>query len=257
MITGMMDKNSNVEKVLAKHKIKEINIKKAIELGIPTSEIHRLINWAKMNNTYYYIKQGRGLNEFLGEIIANELNLKTAHYEPVDYYGDFYIRTPNFREKDKTYHRVSKFTTQEGDKLDYFKEFKTYEQLKQDMLKLYALDIYMMQLDRADVNIQLEKKDDSLRLAPVFDYSAAYMCSHKRYLEYYNYMYSMNIEKMDEVFNKYPELYNYLKQLDNVDFLKLLKREMEKYKLNFTSTINNFYEESFSESHKLLQKIMI
>ena len=67
MITGMMDKNSNVEKVLAKHKIKEINIKKAIELGIPTSEIHRLINWAKMNNTYYYIKQGRGLNEFLGE----------------------------------------------------------------------------------------------------------------------------------------------------------------------------------------------
>ena len=31
MITGMMDKNSNVEKVLAKHKIKEINIKKAIE----------------------------------------------------------------------------------------------------------------------------------------------------------------------------------------------------------------------------------
>ena len=32
---------------------------------------------------------------------------------------------------------------------------------------------------------------------------------------------------------------------------------MEKYKLNFTSTINNFYEESFSESHKLLQKIMI
>ena len=53
------------------------------------------------------------------------------------------------------------------------------------------------------------------------------------------------------------ELYNYLKQLDNVDFLKLLKQEMEKYKLNFTSTINNFYEESFSESHKLLQKIMI
>ena len=116
-------------------------------------------------------------------------------------------------------------------KLDYFKGFKTYEQLKQDMLKLYALDIYMMQLDRADVNIQLEKKDDSLRLAPVFDYSAAYMCSHKRYLEYYNYMYSMNIEKMDEVFNKYPELYNYLKQLDNVDFLKLLKQEMEKYEL--------------------------
>lgn len=257
MITGMMDKNSNVEKVLAKHKIKEINIKKAIELGIPISEVHRLINWAKMNNTYYYIKQGRGLNEFLGEIIANELNLKTAHYEPVDYYGDFYIRTPNFRKKDKTYHRVSEFTTQEGDKLDYFKEYKTYEQLKQDMLKLYALDIYMMQLDRADVNIQLEKDNDSLRLAPVFDYSAAYMCSHKRYLEYYNYMYSMNIEKMDEVFKKYPELYNYLKQLDNIDFLKLLKEEMEKYKLNFTNTINNFYEQSFSESHKLLHKIMI
>ena len=70
-------------------------------------------------------------------------------------------------------------------------------------------------------------------------------------------MYSINIEKMDEVFNIYPELYNYLKQLDNIDFLKLLKEEMEKYKLNFTSTINNFYEESFSESHKLLQKIMI
>ena len=46
-------------------------------------------------------------------------------------------------------------------------------------------------------------------------------------------------------------------QIFFTDFLKLLKREMEKYKLNFTSTINNFYEESFSESHKLLQKIMI
>ena len=200
-----------------------------------------------------------GIKKIINENILKINNATEVEedLDNIDYYGDFYIRTPNFREKDKTYHRVSEFTTQEKDKLDYFKGFKTYEQLKQDMLKLYALDIYMMQLDRADVNIQLEKKDDSLRLAPVFDYSAAYMCSHKRYLEYYNYMYSMNIEKMDEVFNKYPELYNYLKQLDNVDFLKLLKQEMEKYKLNFTSTINNFYEESFSESHKLLQKIMI
>ena len=61
------------------------NINKDIKNGklkIQQDKIHRFYNWAKIDNKYYYIKHGRMLNEFIGEIIASKIGLQTANFEP-------------------------------------------------------------------------------------------------------------------------------------------------------------------------------
>ena len=39
--------------------------------------------WNYTNGKYYYHKYAKNLNEFIGEMLADILNLPTAHYEPV------------------------------------------------------------------------------------------------------------------------------------------------------------------------------
>ena len=64
--------------------------------------------------------------------------------------------------------------------------------LEEDVMKLFALDIFMRQVDRGSVNILLEESFGEINLAPVYDYSASFLGMAKHYCLYENSFLNIN-----------------------------------------------------------------
>lgn len=223
-------------------------------------EAHRLQNWALVKGKYYYVKQQRVLNEQVGEALAKKMWLPTSHNILGIKNGNIVNMSENFKEPGKTYCNPSQiFSYSDVDKLQLFKRIlKTdnYEKLENDILKMYAIDIYMRQMDRADVNILFEKTNEGYELAPLYDYTSSMAGNY--FKTYYNGINDIDLTKanMDKVFNMYPRLRVYLDMLSRVDLAKIVDDICNEYKLINTGDIKEYYKEEQEKSVNLIKSIL-
>ena len=224
------------------------------KIGVEDFEKNRLKNWAKIDGKYYYVKDFENYNEIIGEIIAKSLNLDTAHYEIGKYKRKNKYMTENFKEKGKEYLKI--YQTELNNRRDILDIVNN--DLRNDLLKMYALDIFMMQTDRCNVNLMFVKENDKLRLAPLYDYSYAYLDMASGYIAYRNcirniYMTEKSINKFME---EYPSLANYINIILNTDYLKLLKEELLQYEIELTKKEESKTESNFEEGNKILKRMV-
>ena len=111
----------------------------------------------------------------------------------------------------------------------------------EEFLKLTVFDWFSGQIDRGDTNLIIEKRDNGTFLAPIFDNG----CS----LEIYNTEYNSSFENLDfspryeyckeeeyilYLLTKYKTLRDYLSKSLDIDIRKILRRTLEKYKLELS-----------------------
>ena len=186
-----------------KNKLEMMAQQISIETGIPEIDIFssefncRVGNWHKINGAYYYFKTINDLstlfNELLGEVISNYFELDTVNYKIAKLiisneeprYG---IISKNFCNKEFTYKSLGDYI-HETCELHFFapdlsildkvrlicgsnEEFKL---LQDDLKKMFVRHFYNAQCDANSYNIMLKKSSKGIRLAPLYDYSFAYI----------------------------------------------------------------------------------
>ena len=224
------------------------------KIGVEEYEKNRLKNWANIDGKFYYIKEVVNYNEIIGELIAKSLKLDTAHYEIGKYKRKNKYMTENFKEEGKEYLKI--YQTELNNRKDILDIVNN--DLRNDLLKMYALDIFMMQTDRCNVNLMFVKENDKLRLAPLYDYSNAYFNLSTGYLGYRNCIRNVYMikESIDKFMNEYPHIEDYMNIILNTDYLKLLKEELLKYELELSKKQESYTECKFEEGSMLLKRMI-
>ena len=112
---------------------------------------------------------------------------------------------------------------------------------------MYAIDIYMRQMDRADVNILFEKTNEGYELAPLYDYTSSMAGNY--FKTYYNGINDIELTKanMDKVF---------LDMLSRVDLEKIVNDICDEYRLINTGDIKEYYKEEQEKSVNLIKSIL-
>lgn len=215
-------------------------------------------NWANIERTWYYHKFAKNLNEFIGEILADNLDVPTAHYEPAYRGGKLMVRTPDFRLYNHDYCNLYQIYPKYEQTT--FEDFINLLNLDRDsvlnILKMFAIDIYMRQPDRSNVNILFKKGrfSKTWSFAKIFDYTNGFSGNFTRYE---NAILSMDMTKEDvyQKLGNFPEFFEYLDTLSHLDLLRLLKNWCGRYGLNMTEEIENYYKQEEDISKRLIKEI--
>jgi hypothetical protein len=224
------------------------------KIGVEEYEKNRLKNWAYIDGKYYYIKDILNYNEIIGEIIADSLNLDSAHYEIGKYKRKNKYMTENFKKPGKEYLKI--YQTELNNRKDILDIVNN--DLKHDLLKMYALDIFMMQTDRCNVNLMFVKENNKLRLAPLYDYSYSYLDLALGFIAYRNCIRNvyMTENAIGRFMNDYPEIVKYMNIILNKDYLTLLKNELLKYEIELSKKEEKNIEREFEEGSKILKRMV-
>ena len=215
-------------------------------------------NWAYIGRTWYYHKYAKNLNEFIGEILADNLDVPTAHYEPAYRSGKLMIRTPDFRVPNHTY--MTLYQLQPKYKQTTFEDFISLLNLDREnilnVLKMFAIDIYMRQPDRSNVNIlfKIHKGTKKVSFAKIFDYTNGF---DRDYRVYDNAILSMEMTREDvyKKLSNFPEFFSYLDTLSHLDMLKLLRSWCLRYGFNITKEIDDYYQKEDEISKQIIKEI--
>ena len=193
------------------------------------------------------------------------MNLKSAHYEVGKINNEFVVASKNFNINKTKYLNAFDLIKQEDlyksdlEKLKYL-ENKYGKSLILDFLKMTSLDILSRQIDRVPSNYAFEMKENNLRLAPLYDYSFAF--SDIKNYKYLNYILSLDFTSNDikkrvfNIINIYPEFYEYLNIMNNVDLSNLVNKIIEKNNFNYNKILKEKYDIENETSHKMLKKIL-
>lgn len=174
------------------------------QTGVPSyciySDEHlcRVNNWHQLQNGYYYFKPLKNehdfFNELLGERISYYFDLDTVHYEVAnlkvkstgeEQYG---VISKNFCNPKYNYHTLSHYMYECDQFVFYSSDLSIIDMvqvlcqtddefrlLQEDIKKMIIRNFYNSQVDGGGHNIILKTTHSGIRLAPLFDYSFAYV----------------------------------------------------------------------------------
>lgn len=210
----------------------------------------------------YFYKNQKLLNEFIGERLAKKLKLETAHYTPCIVNNNVMVKTKNFKKYDYDYMNPDSVLKKhspvsEMDDLERYVDDKCID----DILKLFALDIYMRQEDRCFVNILFKKNryDNIISLAPIYDYSESFINTlGAKYNIYFNALFDVVLRKetIKTSFIKYPKFYDYLEKLSKIDLEEIIVGFCDDYDLISPKEVIDYYKKEEEKSKTLIKGIM-
>lgn len=253
MLKEMVRENSYVPTITSEHF--EDAKRNKMYLNLSVYDQHRIGNWFKYESQFYYLKYIDTLSEFIGEKIADLLDLRTAHYIPVRKDNNILVASQNFKYMDYKYLYANElFRLIPKEEL---LEDREYESVRENILKMFSLDIYMRQLDRCEANIIFEMNQKGrIALAPVYDYAFSFYTSY--YNKYDNAIEDIVLEKQNfyNLTNKYPNLYEYMLRVLNLDIEKILLDICDDFDFELTSETKDFYLGEDETSKKLIKKVL-
>ena len=218
--------------------------------------------------------------EFIGEELANIRNIRCTHYfiagltkfkinetlkyGKVDKYSSTIgIGSYDFTDKEKKYKYLTDYEVKANNMfesmLNNAKSEENKKQLCRDMLEMLALDIYMGQADRSDVNIMFEEdRDGNIRLAPLYDFehSLNSTCVDQNSI-YTSSLYSFKtIDDCKEFIRKYPMFRDILASYLDVNLVDVISRSYSRRGLTIPSDKWNFYVDFDKKQKEKIQKII-
>lgn len=217
--------------------------------------------------------------EFIGEELCDVQNIRCVHYflvgcglmhlkrfskvgEIKEHYK-YKIASIDFRKDDMQYKTIGDYVVwvdpdKIGSMLKYAPTAKNKEDLRSDLLKMVALDIYMGQTDRLDHNFMFEEdKSGNIRLAPLYDFEYSLKSSYLDRGRIYesDLVTFNNMNELKSFMRKYPEFRDMLLSYLDVDLCSCISRAYNQRQLKVPSDKWQFYEEFQDERCELIKKI--
>lgn len=224
-------------------------------INLSKCEINQLENWFKYDGVFYFLKDVDDLNEFIGEYIARKIKLKSAHYIPVIKDGNVLVASENFRKMNCTYFNAGDLPKKIP--LVELLDNPAYSDIKKNLFKLFSLDIYMLQKDRSIPNILFQiDTTGKLTLAPIYDYSNFFNCCS--YNMYDNSILEIPMDKVkfNIIMNKYPELYNYIINILDIELEEILNEICDDFDFKLIDECKSYYLTRETNMKNLIKKII-
>ena len=245
---------------------------------IPTDFDGMISHLTYLNKDYYYYKLvnvHQLINELIGCQFAKILNLESVEYKigkmEEDKYNTYVLSKVFFEENYQYKTCYEYFKTESNKNISmlqtifspiFLSEFKLIDHLDKQtiikLLKLIALDLKMGQVDRNDRNILLRiDKENNIDLAPIFDYGESYYKRENLFEIYSNSFITIRFNKMSfsNLFERFPELREYIDILKNISLQSILKKIEEENNISFTDSEIDFYQKQDLQKNKVLKKI--
>lgn len=214
-------------------------------------------------NSLYYFKRFN-LNEFIGEVIAERLNIRTVNYDLFEYKSSFgseiVVASKNFVNPTSSYSfAVADYSATINNFLEYYKDKcideDNFFRFSEHIIKMFVIDIYMGQHDRHEGNCQIEKYDTGyIDLAPLYDYSNS--CFDEN-IVYENPFYTFSNENSYiEFFEKFPNCIKLLNKVKNYNLIDIIKYIEETKGFKLSDIIIEEYKRKEEITQKKLQKII-
>lgn len=225
------------------------------------------------NGIWYYAKKDLDYKkypytipeELMGTYLSNELNLKTIKYEIARINEEYVIVSKNFKNKKNTYYTFNDLVDIDiNDNIDILKIFtskENYEVLLDQILKLLALDTYMLQQDRCNVNLQFVQNNQTkeILLAPIYDYANTLIAPIDAYLTK-NILKKITKQNIIELIKKYPKYQEYLNILLDKNMKQIWEKICIDYKLNMNcytyDMVSNYYELKDENQKKYMKQLI-
>jgi len=215
------------------------------------------------------------LNEFIGEELAGIRGIRSVHYYPVLFdskENTFKIR--NFFDKCMAI-RVGSFDFKEpgvkyftGPNLPIYDDFGTFEDLLEmcpsdknreellnELLEVYGLDIYSGQMDRPN-NIYYEfHPNGEIHMSKMFDYEQSF---DEIFGEHYvaDFHIFRTIEDYQKFIIKYPKFEEILRSYLDVDLERVILRMARSRRFDLSRVDMDGYKRYDEIAHKKLEKIL-
>ena len=225
------------------------------------------------NGIWYYFKKDIEYGfypftiseELIGTYLANILDLETVKYEIAKTKNNYGIASQNFKTTDNNYYTFYDLVDIEiNDNIDILKLLITkenYQILLDQILKLLALDTYMLQQDRCNINLQFKQniKTKELQLAPIYDYANCNLNVKDTYITK-NVLFNVTDDNINELVERYPKYKEYISILLSHSLKQIWEQICIDYKLNmdcFTyDRVKDYYELKEENQKRYLKKII-
>lgn len=224
------------------------------DTGVPKSFIwmsevyNHVKNWYFVENDWYYYKCPSDslyfLNEMLGEVLAEYFRLRTTHYQLAKLYYDngskveLGIASKNFCVPGHDYRLIPKEMKKkdlhiEDSVMNLCSNGGEYQELLTSMKKNFIFSFYMGQSDQTRFNFLLEKADNKVMLAPLFDYEYALEC----FLVFSNGIGVLDIRNIDtKIMMQKDDVYQEsLERLMQLNMKKTLQKLEDYHQIKFYS----------------------
>ena len=233
------------------------------ELGVTKWEyINRYKDYIiKQDNEYFFRKRIIDVflyNEIIGRFLCRKINLDTTDLI-IDKKGFFsnIMLTPNYHSKDYDYYRPRDNFDEEME-VRCFNDIcfeKLEKPLKDDILKLIALDMMMEQIDRYSRNMEIAIINNNERLAPIIDFELAFN-NNRNYIYFNPYIIiRKNIRSLDAFYNKYSEGYKYLEEMFKVSASELFDYVLEDYELDAKKLVKKDIYRTVKRNHDIVREL--
>ena len=129
-------------------------------------------------------------------------------------------------------------------------------QLLNEILEMFALDVYMGQKDRNHWNFIFEKYDNNIHLGPLYDYEYSFGRIDDN-ISYKNPLYNFCCTDDYEIlYNIFPQFLDNLKFYEKLDLISIINEIGTELKLNLKNSDIEYYKSQEELSQKVLQKII-
>ena len=225
----------------------------------------------KIDGEFYVWKYVDIINELIGAYLSRVVGLESAQYEIGIYNGVERVLSKCFFEDGFQYYYASDhdfaMSLHGTINLNFSTYFYCFREtlcnldvtLREEMLKLIAVDLKMGQLDRSGDNIIFKqgKAMKSPLLAPAYDFSNAYSTIQKAFQYYKNpfLFLRMNDSSVESFVRKYPEIMQYIKMLRGLSMEQILSDIEQERKVEFEPSERDYRIELDQEYSRILKRI--
>ena len=215
----------------------------------------------ELSDGYYYAKRVTEFqlcNEIVGRYLGNKLGLDTTSLEILFDKGKVKIVTPNFKKKNVVY-KVPiddiKLMTSHEYNVDNLKLLP--REYQEEQIKLIALDIMMEQTDRYGENMGEIVSGNSLKLAPLIDFSESFNRRLNPSFFYSNSYVCLpkDIKSIDKFLNDFKEAYQYFIEMFGTEEDELLNYIEDNYPIKVSDRVVWKYDSVIFQNEKILTLI--
>lgn len=226
------------------------------------------------NDVYYFKKDYKNtfspfsiVEELMGTYLCKYLGLETIKYIVAIAENCYGLASLNFRNEKYEYYFLNDFVGCEGVKnslynINVLKDIcvdnQNYEELIKKMIDLIIVDIYMIQIDRGNINIQfkIDKMSQYLSFAPIYDFSNC-LSKNDGTTKINNVIINSNIKEMLKKSKYFKERLEYILEKN---MLEIWQQICVDYKFNQDCSvyerISEYYKNKYKSQKKYIKKII-
>ena len=225
--------------------------------------------WYLHDKDWYFFKAFNGsddittkfrfVNELIGEELSNIMELDTIHYEIARINNHLGLASKAFTDKKNRYYFIQDLNIpadcmnlRNFERLrEICKTDEEYETVKNEILKLFAIDIYMNQTDRKFKNLQIKKEQRKLHLAPVYDYEKSFQNPEE---QIYKSCFA-RIDLSTKIDEEIPNLKDNLDTLFDLDINDVLETIEDDKKIIIPDNLKEHYKSFVKTRRNIIKRL--